>query len=226
MVYQGPRSDPTLPPAVAGPAFLRDGTEVWVRPVQPSDRDLILDLLERHAPEVRAAKGIHPTLSLEELLSPATPDDRLALLVLGDQTDRIAVLGLGEYLRPQPAASVAEVAFLIAAPFRDQGIATLLLARLARAALTFGILRFEARVGAENSEMLEVFRLSGLPPAEATTPGELEVLIPLVPDAGASGASRGTTAPAEGQLESTFPGPRDGRVPRRPPRSSTPRNRL
>jgi GNAT superfamily N-acetyltransferase len=191
-----------LPPAVAGAAFLRDGTEVWVRPALPSDYDLIFDLLERESPtalEQRYFRAIRP--EAEEGGTPAVskPGDRLCLLVLGDRTARLAVLGLGEYLRLGTDAQAAEVSFLVAAPFRGRGIASLLLARLARAARAFGVVRFEARVLSDNSEMLEVFRGSGLPFTERTAPGEVDVVIPLSPEVDhAATAHRGEPASPEG----------------------------
>lgn len=192
MVYQGPGIEALLPPAVTGPAFLRDGTEVWVRGAQPTDRDLVLDLLEREAlesPEGSAPLRSPTLLGQREILEPAAPQDRLCLLVLGDVSGRVRALGVGEYARPRPASTVAEIAFLVAGPFRGRGIATLLLARLARAAQAFGIVRFEARIRAENPEMLEVFRGSGFPFTEEPAEGEVDVLIPLTPEESATRAS-------------------------------------
>jgi GNAT superfamily N-acetyltransferase len=191
MAQLAPLPEAWIPPAVAGPAFLRDGTQVWVRPVQDSDRDLVLDLLERESmepPELRTFSAIRPSYAGEGFVAPSSPGDRLCLLVLGDRVDRVAVLGLGEYARERADLPVAEVAFLVAGPFRGRGIASLLLARLARAARAFGILRFEARVRQENPEMLEVFRGSGLPFTERSDEGEVDVVIPLSPEVGASRA--------------------------------------
>jgi len=227
MVYQGPGVDPLLPPAVAGPAFLRDGTEVWVRGAQPTDRDLVLDLLEREA--VGAPEGTAPLrsptlLGQKQILEPASPEDRLCLLVLGDVNGRVRALGVGEYARPRPASTVAEIAFLVAGPFRGQGIATLLLARLARAAQAFGIVRFEARIRAENPEMLEVFRGSGFPFTEEPSEGEVDVLIPLTPEESATRASYGPEARSRLRAGGTYargrgfgPGPQSRRM--QPPRS-------
>lgn len=192
MVYQGPGSEPTLPPAVAGPAFLPDGTEVWVRPVQAADRELVREFLEQESPgslEVRYFSAIRPVLAQEEIGQPSLPSDRLCLLVLGDRADRVAILGIGQYARTGPGSPLAEVVFVVAAPFRGRGIATLALARLARAARAFGILRFEARVRAENPELLEVFGGHGRPLHETTDEGEVDVQIPLGPEAGPVGAS-------------------------------------
>jgi len=184
------RCDSGLPPAVAGPAFLRDGTEVWVRPVRPTDDDLVRGFVEEESPESlerRYFSAIRPARVEEAIVRASRPEDRLCLLVLGERAERLAVLGVGEYARSPDDASVAEVAFLVAEAFRGRGIATLLLARLARAARGYGIVRFEARVLPENPEMLEVFRGSGLAVEEASSDGEVDVSIPLGPVATPSG---------------------------------------
>jgi len=211
MVYQGPSLDPSLPPAVAGPAFLCDGTEVWVRPVQTSDGELVRDFLDQESPEsleMRAFLASRPALAHEAIVRPSLPDDRLCLLVLGDRSDRVTVLGVGEYARTGEGSTVAEVAFLVAGSFRGRGIATLLLARLARAARAFGIVRFEARVRAENPELLEVFRGSGLPFSEEAAEGEIDVLIPLGPETGAKQAGSATST--GGTAIGVDPGPASG----------------
>ena len=191
MVYQGPVVDPTLPPAVAGPAFLADGTEVWVRPVQSSDGELLRDFVDQEppgSPGLRHLAAIRQVLAREPIDAPSAPQVRLSLLVLGDRADRVAVLGIGEYARTGADPTVADVAFFVAGPLHGRGIATLLLARLARAARAYGVLRFEARAPAEDPEMLEVFRGRGLPLSEEGSQGDIDVLIPLNPEAGTTGA--------------------------------------
>jgi GNAT superfamily N-acetyltransferase len=188
-MMEEPRPISWLPPAVAGAGFLRDGTEVWVRPALPSDREAILDFLERESPEstaLRTFAAIRPSISGGELLAPSPPAGRLCLLALAEWSGRVAVLGVGAYAREPEGSNDAEIAFLVAGPFRGRGIASLLLARLARAARAFGILRFEVRVLPENLEMLEVFRGSGMPYRERPLEGEVRVLIPLCPEVGAS----------------------------------------
>jgi GNAT superfamily N-acetyltransferase len=158
--------------------------------VQSADRELVREFLEQESPdslEMRYFSAVRPVLAQEEIVRSTPPDDRLCLLALGDPADRVTVLGVGEYARTRPGSTVAEVAFLVATPYRGRGIATLLLARLARAARAFGILRFEARVRSENPDMLEVFRGSGLPLHESVAEGEVDVEIPLCPEVGSSG---------------------------------------
>lgn len=180
------RPDASLPLAVSGPAFLRDGSEVWVRPVREEDRALVHEFL-RHEPEeslaLRYFAAIRAELAEAAIVAPSSPDERLCLAALESRAEDVTVLGVGEYARTRPGA--AEVAFLVAARYRERGVATLLLARLARAARAFGILRFEARVDEDNPAMLEVFRAGDLPSVERAGPGEVDVTIPLVPEFGA-----------------------------------------
>jgi GNAT superfamily N-acetyltransferase len=202
--------DPSLPPAVAGPAFLRDGTEVWVRPFHADDQALVRGFLEHEATgefEPRHFALVRTSRAGESAARRSSPAERLTLIVLGDRAERVALLGLGEYVRLRSDSPVAEVAFWVAADFRGRGIASLLLARLARAALAYGLLRFEVRLRAQNPEMLELFRGSGLPFTEPPDEGEVDVFIPLAPDVGTSGSLR--------------PGLRDPVEPRPPRRRRT-----
>ncbi|HYB62972.1 MAG TPA: GNAT family N-acetyltransferase [Thermoplasmata archaeon] len=228
MVYQGPAPalDPELPPAVAGPAFLPDGTEVWVRPIHSSDSELVREFVEQESPsslELRYFSAVRPVLAQEETGRHPPPGDRLCLLVLGDRADRVSILGIGEYARVGPGATTAEVGFLVAAAFHGRGIAALLLARLARAARTFGIARFEARVAGESPELLEVFRGSGLPVHEELGDEEVDVLIPTGSEVGPSGTMRVEPDDAAGREVSGPPGRRDRATGR--PRPSALRSR-
>lgn len=187
--------DASLPPAVAGPAFLRDGTEVWVRPVLDEDRELVLDFLGREATEaieLRHFAAVRAEAPERERIARSSPADRLCLLVLGEHADQVAIVGVGEYVRLGPGAPVAEIAFLVAASFRGLGVASLLLARLARAARAFGLVRFEARVREEDSGILEVFQGRGLPFGEGSDEGEVDVFIPLDPEVGQAGSAQTT----------------------------------
>jgi GNAT superfamily N-acetyltransferase len=173
-----------LPPAVAGPSFLRDGTEVWVRPVRADDDVLVRAFVRAssfESLEERYFAGIRPSVAEAEIVTPGAPESRLCLLALGQAAGEVAILGVGEYVRCGPASSLAEVAFLVAEGYRGRGVASLLLARLARAARAFGIARFAASVRPENPEMLEVFHASGFPYREERLADEIEIVFPIGP---------------------------------------------
>ncbi|HTT16702.1 MAG TPA: GNAT family N-acetyltransferase [Thermoplasmata archaeon] len=179
------RPDPlgiALPPAVAGPGFLRDGTELWIRPYHEVDRELVARFvrgLHPEALELRFFSAVRPSVAEEEIVAPSEPSDRLCLLALGESTDRVSLIGVGEYARVTGRSPLAEVAFLVTEEFRGEGVASLLLARLARAARAFGIRRFVARIRSGNTEMLEVFRATGLPYSEERVEDEVDVVVPV-----------------------------------------------
>ncbi len=176
---------------MTGPAFLRDGTEVWVREAQEEDRPLLAEFLARASAEALASTVFptsRPELGAAEVAAASRADEALGLLVLGDRAGGVAVLGLGRYAREEARGATAEVTFLVDDAYRDRGIPMLLLARLARAARAFGIRQFEARVRPDNPGMLEVFRTSGFPIAERPDADEVAVLVPIgsEPDPSAS----------------------------------------
>ncbi len=171
-----------LAPGVAGVGFLTDAGEVWVRPAQASDRDLLLEFLGRERPEAleqRYSGAVRPEVAAEEILLRSAAEDRLSLIALADEGEAVAVLGVGEYARRPAVTAVAEVAFLVAARARGRGIATLLLHRLARAARRYGITHFEATTGLENREMLNVLRHAGYPWVERTEGGEVTLRLSI-----------------------------------------------
>jgi GNAT superfamily N-acetyltransferase len=181
-----------LPIAVAGPAFLRDGTEVWVRPVRSGDRELVHEFvneLSLDALALRFFAAVRPSVAEEEVFAPDSADDRLCLLVLGERSGRVTILGIGEYARMNSGSTLAEVAFLVAERFRRRGIASLLLARLARAAGASRIVRFVAHIRAGNPEALEVFRASGLPYTLQQLEDGVDVVVRIAGNEGSAGVA-------------------------------------
>ena len=81
-------------------------------------------------------------------------------------------------------AKTAEVAFTIEEDYQRQGLASQLLAALARLARRHGIARFEAEVLAGNASMLAVFQRCGLPMRKHSEGGVAHVTLDLAPPAG------------------------------------------
>ncbi len=175
---------PALPPGVAGPGFLQDGVEVWVRPVQSADRDLLAEFVRGVPADVLEAhrlSALGPPVAGEGAVARSPPEERLGLVALGERAGEVRVVGVGEYVRSAERSPLAEVRFLVTEPYRGRGVASLLLARLARAAAAFGIERFLARMRGGEPEMLEVFRATGLPFAEERIEEEVDVVVPVEP---------------------------------------------
>jgi GNAT superfamily N-acetyltransferase len=90
------------------------------------------------------------------------------------------LVAVGRYDR-YPGTTEAEVAFVVADAYQHLGLGTLLLEKLASRARQSGISTLQASVLAENREMLDVFRRSGLPLITANDLGVIAVRMSLIP---------------------------------------------
>jgi protein lysine acetyltransferase len=166
-----------------GPGRLRDGTPVVVRAIGPQDhRELaeFVQSLEEETLELRFFGPVRPEMATAELEECELPPDRLSLVV-ECMAKPGQIIGQGEYVRDGRGASSAEVAFIVGEHFRERGVATLLLDRLARAAHAAGIRSFHATVQGPNAAMLDVFRGWHAPVVERWVEGDILVSFPIGP---------------------------------------------
>jgi acyl-CoA synthetase (NDP forming)/RimJ/RimL family protein N-acetyltransferase len=159
--------------------LLADGGVAHLRPIRPSDADLLIAFYERVSPESKYLRFFapYPRLSDRDVHWFTEVDyvDRVAFIVtLGE--DMIAV---GRYDRLED--DHAEVAFLIEDAHQGRGIAQLLLEHLAQAARERGITRFVAEVLPENRRMAKVFADAGYRVSKGMEDGVLAVEFPILP---------------------------------------------
>jgi RimJ/RimL family protein N-acetyltransferase len=148
---------------------LKDGTTLTIRAIRKDDKERILDAFRALDREAVYRRFFSPRKDLADAeLEQVTDVDFsqvVALVVTVSEADgEEIVIGDGRYAadkREKPER--AEVAFLIAEPYRGRGIASLLLRHLSRIAQDAGLSAFEADVLAYNVPMLAVFEHSGLP---------------------------------------------------------------
>ena len=145
---------------------LKDGTPVTIRAIRKDDKKRILDAFRALDREAVYRRFFSPKEDLTdaELEQVTDVDFRqvVALVATVSQADgEEIVIGDGRYAAEKPGR--AELAFIIAEPYRERGIASLLLRHLARIAQDAGLSAFEAEVLAHNAPMLAVFQRSGLP---------------------------------------------------------------
>ena len=159
--------------------LLSDGGVAHLRPIRPSDADLLVAFYDRVSPESKYLRFFapYPRLSNRDVKRFTEVDylDRVALIItLGD--DMIAV---GRYDRIED--DHAEVAFLIEDAHQGRGIAQLLLEHLAQAARERGITRFVAEVLPHNHRMAKVFADAGYRVSRGVEDGVLAVEFPILP---------------------------------------------
>lgn len=158
-------------------AHLSNGQLVDLRRATPEDFDAVRDFyraldddstyfrffgIRRQLPEQELRDVVGAAASHVTML--ATVDGRL--------------IGLGEYITgTEPDA--AEVAFAVADDHHRQGVATLLLERLAVIAHAHGLRRFTAMVLPDNADMQLVFRTIGLTTRNTFDDGVVNVTLDL-----------------------------------------------
>ena len=151
------------------PGTLKDGTPVTIRAIRKDDKESILDAFRALDREAVYRRFFSPKKDLTdaELEQVTKVDFRqvVALVATVSQADgEEIVIGDGRYVADEGNnPKRAELAFLIAEPYRGRGIASLLLRHLARIAQDADLSAFQADVLAYNAPMLAVFQRSGLP---------------------------------------------------------------
>jgi len=138
----------------------RNGTVLQIRPVRPTDEELLRDGFYGLSSESIYRRFFAPLRSLphEKLKAYANVDyDRdMALLAVAREGEREVMAAVGRYML-DPATQRAELAFLTRDEWQGQGIGTFLCKRLLEIARVRGIVKFTAEVLVENAPMLRLF---------------------------------------------------------------------
>lgn len=166
----------------SGPILLKDGRTAILRPATPQDRPLLIEFLTRLSPQARTFRffsEIKPETAADLLLRRTPDEDKVALLVLSGDPERI--IASGEYVQEGAGSTSAEVAFLVEDSYQGKGLGSLLLERLALIGVRRGIRKFHAFTLSENRQMLEVFKASGYTLESHRDSGEVEVSFKIEP---------------------------------------------
>ncbi|WP_432488115.1 bifunctional acetate--CoA ligase family protein/GNAT family N-acetyltransferase [Kineococcus sp. SYSU DK018] len=163
---------------------LRDGGTAHVRPIRPSDADLVAAFHSRQSEESRYLRFFAPMprLSARDLERFTNVDhvDRVALVAtVGEDIVGIARFDAAPVRPGAPRA--AEVAFNISDAHQGRGLGSVLLEHLAAAARERGIRRFTADVLPQNAKMIGVFREAGFEVRQGYSDGVLEVSFAIDP---------------------------------------------
>jgi GNAT superfamily N-acetyltransferase len=141
---------------MAGVERLRDGSEVTIRELTPTDAPVLAEAFERLSRESRDLRflGSKPRLSSHELeyLTDVDGHQHEALGAVDVASGR--GVGVARFVRLEPDAPVAEVAVTVVDEWQRRGLGTLLLERLSERAREEGIERYTALVSGENRAVL------------------------------------------------------------------------
>jgi acyl-CoA hydrolase/RimJ/RimL family protein N-acetyltransferase len=143
---------------------LLDGTEIFFRPVKPTDEAALSGMLYSLSPESIRTRYMTQTMTFPhkdvQRLTNIDYSQNLAIVgtvpgVSGDE-----IVGIAQYFL-DPKTLAAEVAFLVQDEWQQNGMGTLLLAYLTKIARQRGVKSFYAKVLPTNKPMLSVFYNSG-----------------------------------------------------------------
>lgn len=141
-------------PAYRETAALRDGSQVELRMLRPSDKDLLKAGFERLSDEGRYMRFFAPMVRLSERdLRYFTELDGENHFALGALSDRGEGLGVARFVRLTDEPDAAEFALAIIDDAQGRGLGTLLMQRLLAAASERGIAKFRADLLPRNHAM-------------------------------------------------------------------------
>lgn len=158
---------------------LADGRKVKVRPILPSDADQLRAAIANADPETLRARFLGG--------KPPTDEATIQHLVCVDYVHRLALVafdldgtgvGIARY-EGREGSDVAEVAVAIDPDWRHVGLATDLLHLLGLAAHARGIRAFTATFFADNRDVSDIIRESGLPKQRVNGGAAIEEVIAL-----------------------------------------------
>jgi len=163
-------------------AVLRDGTEVFLRPVRGEDGPLLQDLLAHMSEEDRRLRFFGPLRRLSETLSfrltHVDYQHTIALLAFAAETGAIlGVVRLGTETDPRRA----EFAVALRSDFKGRGLGWLLMQHMLALAARLGVAEVYGYVLHENERMLRMCRELGF--TLASDPTEPEAVVARRPTA-------------------------------------------
>ena len=142
---------------------LKDGSQVEIRRVEPSDAELLAEGLEELSAESRYRRFLGPkqAFSTKELdyLTKVDHHEHEALVAQEPGADR--GLAVARFIKDPADRETAEVAIVVADDWQNRGLGGALLRRLAERAVEEGVRRFSATVLEANHDVVSLLRELG-----------------------------------------------------------------
>ena len=143
---------------------LRDGTEIFFRPVKPTDEEALADMLYSLSTQsIRRRYFTHtktfPHKDMQKLTN-IDYEQNLAIVGIVPSPAGEDIVAIAQYFL-DPKTGVAEVAFIVQDEWQDKGMGSFLLEYITTIARSRGIRSFYATVLPMNKAMLQIFYNSG-----------------------------------------------------------------
>ena len=162
-------------------ATLRDGRRVEINALRPDDREGLIAAVGRvSGPSLyRRFFAAKREFSEKEIAFFVNVDfvNHVALVARVQEGGRSEIVGGGRYVVVQPGK--AEVAFAVVDQYQGQGIGAALMHHLVAIGREAGLTQMIAEVLPDNTAMLKVFQMSGLPCHTRREAGVVHVTLDL-----------------------------------------------
>ncbi len=143
---------------------LRDGTEIFFRPVRPTDEASLSEMLYSLSSKSVQTRYMTHTIAFPhkdvQQLTNIDYYQNLAIVGTVPGVSREEIVAIAQYFL-DPKTQAAEVAFLVQDEWQQKGMGTFLLDYLTQIAKQRGVKRFYAKVLPGNKAMLAIFHNSG-----------------------------------------------------------------
>jgi acyl-CoA hydrolase/RimJ/RimL family protein N-acetyltransferase len=154
----------TYPQELEKSDTLRDGTEIFFRPIKPTDEEALSEMLYSLSPASIRTRYMTQTMRFphRDVQQLTNIDYQRDLAIVGTVPAVSAeqIVAIAQYFL-DPKTRAAEVAFVVQDEWQQKGMGTLLLDYLTQIARQRGVQRFYAKVLPINKAMLAVFYNSG-----------------------------------------------------------------
>lgn len=164
-------------------AELRDGTQVLLRLLRPTDKELLDAGFKLLSPESRYARFFTPKSSLSDdelhYLTEIDHEDHLAIGAVRERNGAQIGLGVARFIRLADRPETAEAAIVVTDEVQRQGLGRLLLLRLIAAARERDIERFRFEVLSSNGGMVNLIAAVAPERTVKTAAGELSIEVVL-----------------------------------------------
>jgi acyl-CoA hydrolase/RimJ/RimL family protein N-acetyltransferase len=143
---------------------LRDGTEIFFRPVKPNDEPALSEMLYSLSEESVRTRYLTHTMTFphKDVQQLTNIDYRKDLSIVGvvPGVSGEEIVAIAQYFL-DPKTQAAEVAFIVQDEWQQKGMGTFLLDYITQIAKQRGVKRFYAKVLPTNKPMLAIFHNSG-----------------------------------------------------------------
>lgn len=143
---------------------LANGAAVTIRPARIADAGLVRELLGGLSPEARRMRfkgaAAPPSPQLIEFLTDIDYERHMAFVATAESGGRECAIGEARYV-VEPDGRACEFAIAVAEPWRNSGLAGLLMEALFRSARARGLQTIEGLVANDNMRMLRFVKALG-----------------------------------------------------------------